>query len=259
MAMVPTLIAIRLLKRRSFFETAWFEQHGRLGIGLWLVVIVKACIFCYYWLMARKLKDYPSVALLLEELPDKIDFAQIFGRQAPVHIEIGSGKGTFLLSQAKAQPLVNFLGIEWANKYYRYAVDRIGRWGLANVRIIRTDAAEFIADLVPAGSVDCFHIYFPDPWPKKRHHKRRLFTPANTERLLKCLKVSGQIKAATDHAEYFEQIQAVLKGLGDRVEDAEFQQVAAAKSAECVGTNFERKYLKEQRPIYTIAVKKRGI
>jgi len=87
--------------------------------------------------MARTLKEYPSVSLNPEDLDGKIDFVRIFGRAGPVHIEIGSGKGTFLLNQAGAQPGDNFLGIEWARKYYRYAVDRIGRWGLTNVRIIR--------------------------------------------------------------------------------------------------------------------------
>ncbi len=88
--------------------------------------------------MARILKEYPSVALKPENLDGKIDFVRVFGRAGPVHIEIGTGKGTFLLNQARAQPGGNFLGIEWARKYYRYAVDRIGRWGLTNVRIIRT-------------------------------------------------------------------------------------------------------------------------
>ena len=106
--------------------------------------------------MARILKDYPNVSLTEENLDGKIDFVQLFGRSGPVHIEIGTGKGTFLLNQARTEPGDNFLGIEWARKYYRHAVDRIGRWGLNNVRIIRTDAAVFIADSVPDNSVDCF-------------------------------------------------------------------------------------------------------
>src|SRR4030042_514461 len=90
--------------------------------------------------MARVLKDYPVVSLGPEDLDGKIDFVRIFGRSGPVHIEIGTGRGTFILNQAKANPNENFLGIEWASRYFRYAVDRIGRWHLANVRLIRTDA-----------------------------------------------------------------------------------------------------------------------
>ena len=206
--------------------------------------------------MARILQDYPGISLKAEELDGKIDFVRIFGRPGPVHIEIGSGKGTFLLGQAAAQPGDNFLGIEWARKYYRYAVDRIGRWDLTNVRIIRTDAAEFLADFVPADSVDCFHIYFPDPWPKKRHHKRRFICLANLEQLIRCLKASGQIRIATDHVDYFEQIKKVLVARSDALEEIDFIKPTSTESGEWTGTNFERKYIKDKRPIYTIAVRK---
>ncbi|MBA7654678.1 tRNA (guanine-N(7)-)-methyltransferase [subsurface metagenome] len=213
--------------------------------------------------MARILKEYPSVSLRKkslrlnpEELDSKIDFVRIFGRAGPVHIEIGTGKGTFLLNQARAQPGDNFLGIEWARKYYRFAVDRIGRWGLTNVRIIRTDAAAFLADFIPDNSVECFHIYFPDPWPKKRHHKRRFICPANLEHLLRCLRTGGQLKIATDHADYFEQIKTVLTARNEKLQEIDFLPTAGAEASEWVGTNFERKYLKDQRPIYTLAVKK---
>ena len=206
--------------------------------------------------MARLLKDYPGVSLTPENLDGRIDFVRIFGRSGPVHIEIGAGKATFLLNQARAQPDDNFLGIEWARKYYRYAVDRIGRWGLTNVRIIRTDAAAFLADFVPDNSVNFFHIYFPDPWPKKRHHKRRFFCPANLEQLLRCLKKDGQLRIATDHADYFEQIQKLIAVQDERLEEIEFFPTAGADRGEWVGTNFERKYIKDQRPIYTLAVRR---
>jgi len=207
--------------------------------------------------MARILRDYHSVALKPEDLDGKIDFDRIFGRSGPVQIEVGTGKATFLLNEATAEPQVNFLGIERANKYYRYAVDRIGRWGLTNVRIIRTDAAVFLADSVPDSSVDCFHIYFPDPWPKRRHHKRRFFRPANLEHLIRCLKTAGQLRIATDHTDYFEQIQKLIAAHGNRLEEAEFLPAAGAEAGEWTGTNYERKYLKNQKSIYTITVRKR--
>ncbi len=206
--------------------------------------------------MARTLKEYPSVLLKPEDIDSRIDFVRIFGRTGPVHIEIGSGKGTFLLNQARARPGDNFLGIEWARKYYRYAVDRIGRWGLTNVRIIRTDAAVFLADFITDSSVECFHIYFPDPWPKKRHHKRRFIDPANLEHLIRCLKTGGQLKIATDHADYFEVIQKLINNKGKGLEEIQFLPTVGADKGEWVGTNFERKYLKDQRSIYTIAVRK---
>lgn len=207
--------------------------------------------------MVRILKEYPRVVLKNEALDGEMDFERIFGRCGPVHIEVGSGRGTFLVNQAGAHPELNLLGIEWARRYWRYAVDRIGRRRLSNVRLIRADAAVLISDNISEDSVDCFHIYFPDPWPKRRHHKRRFFNDANLAQLLRCLKLGGRIRIATDHAEYFEQIQRVISACGDILEPAEFLPAAGADTGEWVGTNFERKYLRENRPIFTLAVRKK--
>jgi len=207
----------------------------------------------------KGLKGYPDVLLGTEDLNGKIDFEDIFGRSGPVHIEVGCGKAAFLLNQARAQPNENFLGIERANRYYRFAVDRIGRWGLTNVRIIRTDAAALLQNHIPDASVDCFHIYFPDPWPKKRHHKRRFLNTVNLENLIGCLKPAGKIQIATDHAGYFEQMQQVISIRSGELEKIEFFSAAGAEKGEWVGTNFERKYLKQNKAIYTIAVRKKQV
>lgn len=206
--------------------------------------------------MARILRDYPHISLIEKNLGDTVDFVQIFGREAPVHIEIGSGNGTFILNEAKNWPDINFLGIEWASKYYRRAVDRIGRWAVEHIRMIRADAAVFIAELIADGSVDCFHIYFPDPWPKKRHHKRRFVNLANTEQMLRCLKTGGTIRIATDHAGYYDQVLGVMTQIGGRIEQIDFSAAVSANKGEYTGTNYERKYILEQRQIHTIAVKK---
>ncbi|MBN1510308.1 MAG: tRNA (guanosine(46)-N7)-methyltransferase TrmB [Sedimentisphaerales bacterium] len=208
-------------------------------------------------MMGHELRKYASAALRSEDVIGRIDLAQIFGRPGPVHIEIGSGKGTFLVHEAQAQPHVNFLGIEWARRFYRHAVDRIGRWGLTNVRIIRTDAATFLAEAVPAESVDCFHIYFPDPWPKKRHHKRRLIQLSNMATLIRCLKRGGDIRLATDHVEYFEQMKEVATACRHALEPTEFVRPAGAAEGELTGTNYERKYIKDKRTIHTLALRKK--
>jgi len=207
--------------------------------------------------MARAFKDYPDIAVDPEDLDGSIDFARIFGRTQPVHVEIGSGKGTFLLNEARAFPDINFLGIEWASKYYRHAVDRIGRWGLSNVRLIRTDATAFLSESLLNESVNCFHVYFPDPWPKKRHHKRRFICNSNIEQILRILKTSGLLRIATDHAGYFEQMKTVLDAYTARFDATEFHPTAGAKTGEWVGTNFERKYLKEERSVFCISRIKR--
>jgi len=207
--------------------------------------------------MRRILKEYDRNVLRPEDLRGPLDLPGIFGRTAPLHLEIGSGKGTFLVHQASAQPEVDFLGIEWARRYYRLALDRFGRWGLENVRIIRTDAVTFLSEHVPDGAVDCLHIYFPDPWPKKRHHRRRLLQQANMDLLIRCLKPGGQIRIATDHAGYFEQITAVMSACRNRLEAIEFIRPAGAQEGEQTGTNYERKYIRDQRTTRTLALRKR--
>ena len=207
--------------------------------------------------MTKKvLKEYDGVCLKESNLNGVVDFEDIFGRSGEVHIEIGCGKGTFLVSQARGREDVDFLGIEWANKYYRYAVDRIGRWGIGNVRIIRTDAADFICGHVGDETVGFYHVYFPDPWPKKRHHKRRFVCERNMVQLLRTLKSGGIINIATDHEEYFEQMEEVVAQVGDRAEVVDFVRSLGAEDGEVVGTNYERKYIKDKRAIHTIAVKK---
>ena len=110
---------------------------------------------------------------------------------------------------------------------------------------------------MPAGSVDCFHIYFPDPWPKKRHQKRRFVQSDTLEVLIRCLKPLGQIRIATDHADYFEQIQSVTSVYAEKLEEIEFERPASAREGERTGTNYERKYVEDRRPIYTAAFRKR--
>jgi tRNA (guanine-N7-)-methyltransferase len=206
--------------------------------------------------MAKSLHEYSSIGLCPESLKGRVDFGQMFGRSAPVQLEIGSGKGTFLVSEAQACPDLNFFGIEWASKYYRYAVDRLGRRKLTNVRLIRTDATGFLCDFVADQSINGIHVYYPDPWPKKRHHKRRFICPDNVDQILRVLETGGQLKIATDHADYFEHMQIVLRAYASRLRGIEFRPTAGAQGGEWVGTNFERKYQKEERRVFTMALEK---
>ena len=206
----------------------------------------------------RKVRYFDNISLESEKITDRLDFTEIFIKNNPVHVEIGSGKGTFLVGQAPAYPDINFLGIEWANKYYKLAADRIGRWGFDNVRMTRDDAAVFVTEKIADDSVDWFHIYFPDPWPKKRHHKRRFFNVANVLQLLRCLKTGGVIQFATDHEDYFRQAREVIadEKIASKIKEIEFVRAAGARDKEVVGTNFERKYVKVGKPIYAVAVRK---
>ncbi|RKY13355.1 MAG: tRNA (guanosine(46)-N7)-methyltransferase TrmB [Planctomycetota bacterium] len=208
--------------------------------------------------MEKIIKDYENISIRPESVAGMLNFDILFGRSVPVEMEVGSGKGTFLLEEAKAFPEKNFFGIEWANKYYKLAVDRMGRWDMANIRMMRTDAASFIAEHISDESIGVFHLYFPDPWPKKKHNKRRFFCDENLTQLLRILKPDGIINIATDHADYFDQMSAVAERAIEQktVKQIDFVRPAGAGESELVGTNYERKYMKESRKTYTLALQK---
>ena len=135
---------------------------------------------------------------------DGLSFWELFGNDRPLEIEIGSGRGRFLIKTAQDNPLVNYLGIERANKFFHYAKECVAAAGLANVRLLRAEADYFIWGYVPLNSVRAFHIYFPDPWPKNRHHRRRLISPDFFALLRDRLAPGGAIHLATDFTAYFE-------------------------------------------------------
>ena len=199
--------------------------------------------------------ETPPVAVDLAEL-NNFAWERIFAQSRPIELEIGTGKAGFLLRRAQANPERNFLGIEWANKFYKYAVDRMERWQVPNVRVLRTDASHFVRIVCPRASLAALHVYHPDPWPKKRHHRRRLIQKPFVEAAIQCLVPDGHWAVQTDHAEYFEAIADLLRSYPDLREvpfdDSEFG-VEAAR----VATNFEIKYAKEGRTFYQIAVRRR--
>lgn len=196
-----------------------------------------------------------AVAVELAEL-ESLRWGSFFGNDRPVELEIGTGKAGFLLRRARAHPDRNFLGIEWANKYYRYAVDRMERWKVVNVRLCRIDAAHFVRVVCPRNSLTALHVYHPDPWPKKRHHKRRLFQKPFVDAAVACLVEDGHWAVQTDHAAYFACITDVLRQHPGLVETP-FDDADFGVEASRVATNFEIKYLKEGRAIYQIAFKRR--
>ncbi|MBN1513170.1 MAG: tRNA (guanosine(46)-N7)-methyltransferase TrmB [Phycisphaerae bacterium] len=186
----------------------------------------------------------------------RIDPVSYFGAPGDVELEIGCGKGGFLLRRARECPQVRLLGIEWANKYYRYAADRMARWGVDNVRIMRTDARNFVLHHLVPECLTALHVYHPDPWPKKRHHKRRLFQPDFAAVATAALKRGGRWAIQTDHADYFEWICDVMARQDD-LESIPFDDPSYGVVDNRVQTNFEIKYLREGRAVYRLAYRKR--
>lgn len=196
------------------------------------------------------------IIVTTDTLKKPIDWAELFGNTNPVEMEIGSGKGTFITEQAKARKDTNFFGIEWANWYLRYTCDRLRRNDCTNARGIRAEASFFIDEFVPDASLSVLHIYFPDPWPKARHNKRRLIQETFMPKVLRILKPGGRLQVVTDHADYWAQIEPTVRNVKE-FEVIDYNRPGSAKDGEFVGTNFERKYAREGRPFYAIAAIKK--
>ncbi|MER1968976.1 tRNA (guanosine(46)-N7)-methyltransferase TrmB [Castellaniella sp. GW247-6E4] len=143
-----------------------------------------------------------------------LDPARAFGREAPVILEIGFGMGETTQQIAQARPDENFLGVEVFNAGVGALLKRIEENGLGNIRIIQHDAVEVLRDMIAPGSLAGVHIYFPDPWPKKRHHKRRLIQPPFVALLAERLAPGAYIHCATDWEHYAHQMLEVLSAEG---------------------------------------------
>ena len=139
----------------------------------------------------------------------RLDTAAWFGRSAPVLLEIGSGTGTSTLAMAKAEPELDVLAVEVYKRGLAQLLSGIDREQVTNIRLIRGDAVDVLEHMIAPGSLTGVRVFFPDPWPKSRHHKRRLLQAGNVALIADRLRPGGILHAATDHANYAEQIAEV--------------------------------------------------
>ncbi len=181
--------------------------------------------------------------------PEVLDWRAVFGNDAPVEIEVGCGKGLFLSTAARANPGVNYLGIEIVRKYQLYTAGRLARRELTNARVACADARAFLRDRVTASSVQAVHVYFPDPWWKTRHHKRRVFTAEFAGQCVRVLRGGGQLLVATDVADYAEMVRQTAAGCAALRELPPPQEHAPAHDMDYL-TNFERKFRRQGKPIH---------
>ena len=188
-----------------------------------------------------------ELELLPGQVSGRLQFPELFGRSAPVEVEVGIGKGRFVLDQAARRTQIDFLALEWSLKHMRVAKDRAQRHGLTNIRFYRADARHVLADLIPDGSVLRLHIYCPDPWPKKRHHKRRFFNPGMAPHLERILVPGGFLNLSTDVREYFEETLEVLRAHTGLVRGTD---PLLSEEGEEGKTNYEVKYILDGRPIH---------
>jgi tRNA (guanine-N7-)-methyltransferase len=197
----------------------------------------------------------PAALPLLDlgAVPLPLRAVELFGRNCPLEVEIGVGKGRFLIAWAAAHAEVGMLGVERARKYASMAALRVGRSGLGNVRVVHTTAEDLLFRCLGASTIDGIHVYFSDPWPKKRHHKRRLFRPDSVRRMAEVLRPAGLLRVKTDHDGYAEVIAGAL-----RAEPLLEEANAMAAFAGLPETSFEIKYAGEDRPIHRFACRRRG-
>ncbi len=170
-----------------------------------------------------------------------LDYAAVFGRDAPCVLEIGSGMGETTAAIAAAQPGTDFIAVEVHAPGVGSLLARIEAAQLGNLRVIRHDAVEVLAAMIAPASLAGVHVYFPDPWPKKRHHKRRLLQPAFVHELAQRLRPGGYLHAATDWAEYAD---AMLATFNAEPLLANAADGFAARPAWRPETKFERRGLK---------------
>ena len=200
--------------------------------------------------MPRPIKiDAPALRLDPDRALESLDWSEIFGSDCPVEIELGIGVGRFLLAAATLRPEVNHLGIEWANKYLRIAERRADKRGLKNIRFARLDGRELICRTVPDHSVSAYYVFYPDPWPKKRHHKRRILQPAFLELVHSRLLPDGALHIATDWANYAEHIDEVFAACSLFVCD-ERREHGGEAPMDRPQTKFERRGLRKGHRIY---------
>ncbi|OGW78795.1 MAG: hypothetical protein A2Z83_01030 [Omnitrophica bacterium GWA2_52_8] len=187
------------------------------------------------------------------ELP-AFDFGHLFGRNGPVEVEIGSGKGKFIIARAEQSPDVDFLAVDWSGKWLGVGEDRAGKRKLANLLFLRLEA-QGVVRRIPQESVNVFHIYFPDPWPKKRHHKRRLLNADFFMLLREKLVPGGLVEIATDHGEYFEEIKAAADAVG-KFWTAVRYSLNLRLHQEALKTNYEIKYECQNKSRHYLELKK---
>jgi tRNA (guanine-N7-)-methyltransferase len=175
---------------------------------------------------------------------EPLDWRAVFAQDRPIEIDLGCGKGTFLLWAARACPQRSFLGVERLLRRLRRADRQAVRTGLDNIRLLRVEASYLIARLVPDGSVSAYHVLFPDPWPKRRHHSRRLICAPFLADVRRTLAAGGVVNCATDHEEYFGWIQREFQQSGQFVEN---DPLVLPREA---WTDFEREFVEAGKKVY---------
>jgi len=188
-----------------------------------------------------------SPLIELESLRNRLDAKKIFGRRAALHVDLGCGDGSFLCALAQRMPEKNFLGIERLLGRFRSAAVKAAN--IRNVRVLRMESSYVVRYLLPPRSVETFYLLFPDPWPKRRHWRRRIVTPDLLKAISQALVQGGTLLIATDHLDYFQQIQRLSRA-HPQFEIVDLDDVVLPL------TKFEGRFREHGAPIYRLTLRK---
>lgn len=174
----------------------------------------------------------------------------LFARQAPLEVDAGCGEGAFLVAMAAKHPRRNFLGIERLAGRLRKVCRRAALAKLDNVRVVRVESLYAIRRMLPPESVAVFHVAFPDPWPKRKHHRRRLVNREFLDAARAALEADGELRLTTDDPDYFEWMKKI-----SAAQDG-FAQAPWPDEPDCPQTDFEKRFLAQGLPIHRLLLRK---
>lgn len=197
-------------------------------------------------------RDFPDAHITrLEAIERPESLPQLFPKPAPLEVDIGCGRGRFLLARASREPGFNFLGIDRVLLRLRKLDKRAEAAGVKNIRLVLGDAAQLIREKLPRSSVQTFFAFFPDPWPKRKHHGRRLISKLFVSDLWSALTPMGCIHIATDHADYFAAIRTVFDG------DTKFDPIPPFVPSEEEETDFGMIFRTKGQTLFRCSYRKR--
>ncbi len=200
--------------------------------------------------MWYNLSDFPDIILPADAVEREEPAADSFCTDGPIEVDIGSGKGRFLLARAESHPDTRYLGIErQASRVYRVA-KKAHRRDIDNIKLTLNEASLAVNVLLEDESVTTFYVFFPDPWPKRRHHRRRLITPEFLDLLHSKLIPNGSIHFATDHQDYADVVVKLFR------EDSRYEEIPPFQPSEDERTDFELVFRNLAKPISRISIRK---
>lgn len=190
-------------------------------------------------------------------VPTTLSSETLFANNLPLEIEVGSGKGLFLTNESERNPDNNFLGIEIIHKYAKHSAARLAKAGRTNAKMISGNAEPLLRDRVPAGSLEAVHVYFPDPWWKKRHRKRRVVNERSVASFLAALRPGGRFHFWTDVLDYFEATIEMIAEIAPEFGVPIPEEKSPSTHDLDYRTHFERRSRQNQIPVYRVRYEKR--